>query len=151
MTRFATRRCFVCPLFPPLSQAWAQDPTAAIDGTVSDGSGLPIAGALVVARALDTGIDRGQRTDERGSLSLLALQVDDYRIEASSPQFAPWFEKSLHLNVSQRPLLSVHRELCIGMLVITQCDADECGSPSRPETSSMMKCEIPDWHARFAT
>ena len=97
--------------------AWSQDPISAIEGAVTDKTGLNVAGAHVVVTSLSTGISYKKTTDDSGAFAFLALPVGDYRVDVNSASFAPWEQKSLHLNVSQKQHLAVQLE--IGATAVT--------------------------------
>src|ERR1700742_1349573 len=77
---FATVLC----VFP---NAWAQEVTAAVVGTVTDPSGAPIKGATVVANDTERGSLWTVTTNDSGSYNLARLPVGTYGVKVTAPGF----------------------------------------------------------------
>jgi hypothetical protein len=83
------------------SSAFAQDPTGAIEGTITDATAAILTGAHVVVRNLDTGFVRDTRTGPDGFYRVNAVPVGRYSVTAEAPQFAPLVQEPVDVNVSQ--------------------------------------------------
>jgi hypothetical protein len=70
-----------------VAPAGAQVVTVEVSGDVSDSSGAMIVGATVVAKNLDTGVERRIVTDSKGHYSFLNLPVGAYSIQAGQSGF----------------------------------------------------------------
>jgi hypothetical protein len=94
---------FVCTLALCLLAvaAHAQNPTGAIEGTVTDTSAGAVAGAHVAARNLDTGFTRDAVSGADGFFRLLLLPVGRYSVTVEAAQFARLVQEPLQVNVSQ--------------------------------------------------
>jgi hypothetical protein len=71
---------FVCAA----STAFAQFETAALVGTVTDGSGGVVADALITATNVDTGVTITRRTDANGHYEFVTLRIGNYLVTAES-------------------------------------------------------------------
>jgi outer membrane receptor protein involved in Fe transport len=91
--------------------AFAQDPTGAIEGAVTDKTSSVVGGARVSARNLETGFSRETRTGEDGFFRLLLLPVGQYRVIVEAPQFAKIVQEPIQVNVSQTIRVNVQLEL----------------------------------------
>lgn len=69
-------------LAPPGSAAHAQTSTGSVRGYVTTANGEPAAGATVVARNVESGLQRAANVSERGSYALLGLVAGEYEIIA---------------------------------------------------------------------
>lgn len=67
----------------------ATDTRSAISGTVTDVTGVPAVGAVVVLRQTAMGLERVTRTDGRGAFAFRDLTSATYEIVASLSGFAP--------------------------------------------------------------
>ena len=81
--------------------AFAQAPTGAIEGTVTDPTSSAIAGARVVARNLDTGLTREATSGSNGLYRLLLLPVGRYSVTVEAPQFARMVQEPIQVSVSE--------------------------------------------------
>jgi hypothetical protein len=91
--------------------ASAQDPRGAIEGLVADKTGSGVAGALVVARELETGFAKETTSGEDGFFRLLLLPVGQYSVTVTAPQFARVVQQPIVVNVSQTVRITVPLEL----------------------------------------
>jgi hypothetical protein len=73
-------------LTPP---AWAQSFRGSIRGTVTDPSGSVIAGAKVIAKNINTGLQREATTGPDGAYVLAELPAGDYTVMAESAGLSP--------------------------------------------------------------
>ena len=65
----------------------AQDPDSVISGTITDGDGVPVGGAQVKVRHLETGRTWSQLTGSQGVYIAPSLPLGSYVIEASAARF----------------------------------------------------------------
>jgi O-6-methylguanine DNA methyltransferase len=91
--------------------ARAQDPTGAIEGTVTDKTSSGVAGARLTARHLETGFTREAVTGSDGFFRLMLLPVGPYSVTARAPQFAPVLQEPIQVAVSQTVRMTVRLEL----------------------------------------
>ena len=71
---------------------FAQQNTATISGRILDSSGAAIPGATVVAKNIQTGLERPATTDETGTYTIPLLPVGQYEVSAElRDQFASQF------------------------------------------------------------
>ena len=75
-------------LVPALSTAQSQATTGVIEGTVSDPSGAPIAGATVLVKNTATNLERTLATDADGRFRALLLPLGPYKVTTSLTGFA---------------------------------------------------------------
>ena len=74
-------------LFTTTARAQETVNTATVNGTVIDGAGGVLPGAVVVARSIDTNVSRETTTDNQGRFRLTYLKVGRYEITASQQGF----------------------------------------------------------------
>jgi hypothetical protein len=100
MPRFLTLATlvFVCAA----STAFAQFETAALVGTVTDGSGGIVADALITATNVDTGVTMTRRTDTNGRYEFVTLRIGNYLITAEKAGFAIALAENIRLEVGAR-------------------------------------------------
>src|SRR5687767_3161868 len=91
----------------------AQSGNSAISGTVKDGSGAPIPGAIVKLTNLDTGIAADTTSNESGIYRFGSLVPGTYRLEADSQGFEHLIRSSVVLQVGQT--LAVDLSLTVGV------------------------------------
>ena len=70
-------------------------------GSVTDGSGAPIAGAAVSVTARATNVERHARTNSEGRYQLAALDVGDYRIVVRAPGFKAAVVEAIRLQTAR--------------------------------------------------
>ncbi len=102
----AIRLCVVLALFPAV--AIAQIGTATLLGTVSDASGVPIAGASVVVRNMATGITHEFVTGENGGFEFPYLSQGTYQITGQKASFQTKVVSNYTLDVEQRSRLDLN-------------------------------------------
>src|SRR5688572_8018393 len=73
----------------PAQSVSATRSPAALEGLVTDASGLPISGAVVVLRNVSTGLQRSERTDTRGRFEFRGVNDGGYEVVATISGFAP--------------------------------------------------------------
>ena len=112
MCRLLTLACltFLCAV----STAFAQFETAALVGTVTDGSGAVVADALITATNTDTGVTQTRRTDANGHFEFVTLRIGTYLVTAEKAGFAIALAENLRLEVGAR--LRVDLGLQVGQL-----------------------------------
>jgi uncharacterized protein YfaS (alpha-2-macroglobulin family) len=77
-----------------------------ITGTVEDGSGVGVPGAMVAARATATGAVRRARSDAKGRFTVSAVPAGDYQVAVSAPGFRV-VSRDLVVAVRDRAVLAV--------------------------------------------
>jgi hypothetical protein len=87
--------------------AFAQDPTGAIEGTVTDPSGAVIANARVLVRHLDTGLMRDTVSGSNGLYRVVGLAVGPYSVVVEAPQLATAVREPIVVSVNQTVRLNV--------------------------------------------
>jgi hypothetical protein len=90
---------------------FAQDPTGAIEGALSDKTSAVVSGAHVVATNLDTGFTRDTTTSTDGLFRLSLLPVGRYSVVIEAPQFAKLVRQPIQVNVSQTVRLDLQLDV----------------------------------------
>ena len=85
----------------------AQDPTGAIEGTVTDPSGAVIASARVTVRQLETGLTRETTSASNGQYRVVGLSVGPYSVVVEAPKLATAVREPIGVSVSQTVRLNV--------------------------------------------
>jgi len=80
--------------------AKAQTFRGTILGTVTDSSGLPLAGAIVTAKNKETGLTRTTQTSEDGSYSVTELPIGTYTVTVSQSGFQTSVTSDVVVNVA---------------------------------------------------
>jgi len=93
------------------SPAFAQDPTGAIEGVVTDKTSSIVATAHVVARNLDTGLSREATAGSDGFYRVRALPVGTYSLTVDAPQFATTVHQPVQVNVNEAVRVDVQLSL----------------------------------------
>jgi hypothetical protein len=110
MFRSISFAVLVCLLATPA--AFAQDPTGAIEGAVTDRTASVVAAAHVVVRNTETGFTRDAVSGSDGFYRVAALPVGPYSLTVESPQFAKFSQAQVQVNVNQAARVDV--ELAVG-------------------------------------
>jgi Carboxypeptidase regulatory-like domain/TonB dependent receptor len=90
----------------------AQDISASIHGTVTDGTGGTVSGAKVTAINTGTGFQRTAVTNSQGAYVLVELPVGRYRVEAQAQGFKQYVQEGISLDVNQQATVAV--QLAVG-------------------------------------
>jgi outer membrane receptor for ferrienterochelin and colicin len=109
---------------PALSTAQSQATTGVIEGTVSDPSGAPIAGATVLVKNTATNLERTLATDADGRFRALLLPLGPYRVTVSLTGFSTLVREGIQLTVGQAANLAL--QLKVSTLqeeVVVQADS----------------------------
>src|SRR5579863_6984804 len=69
------------------SGLWSQVVGASVAGTVKDESGLPLAGALISVRNVETGAERKLVSDAAGRYSASSIAIGKYQVSATKEGF----------------------------------------------------------------
>ena len=85
------------------STAFAQFETAALVGTVTDGSGGVVADVLITATNVDTGVTVTRRTDANGHYEFVTLRIGNYLVTAEKAGFAIALAENIRLEVGRAP------------------------------------------------
>ncbi len=75
--------------------------SAALSGTVADQTGASVAGARVIAKSADLGLERTTFTDSAGRYELRSLGVGNYEIDVQKGGFSRQARTGVHLVVGQ--------------------------------------------------
>jgi len=105
--RFGSLLAVALLLVPALGLAQSQATTGVIEGTVSDPSGAPVAGATVVVKNTATNLERTLASDQDGRFRALLLPIGPYRVTVSSPGFATLVREGIVLTVGQSANLAL--------------------------------------------
>lgn len=81
--------------------AFGQDPTATLEGYVTDKSGGAIAGAVIESIHVETGRTQSQITGSNGSYTFTGLPVGNYELRVQAHNFSRFVQRSIHLEVNQ--------------------------------------------------
>ncbi|MGH9786882.1 MAG: carboxypeptidase regulatory-like domain-containing protein, partial [Terriglobia bacterium] len=92
--------------------ALAQLPTATILGTISDGTGAVVPGAMLTARNVETGQTRTTTSGGDGAYRFTALPVGAYEVRVESSGFQTQIRSGLTLAVAQEAV--IHFTLQVG-------------------------------------
>jgi hypothetical protein len=84
------------------SMALAQTPTATVTGQARDASGAAVAGARVVARNVQTNIEREAVTSENGDYTIPLLNVGEYQVLVEKQGFKKAVQTGLILQIDQK-------------------------------------------------
>src|SRR5213593_588194 len=84
---------------------FAQQNTATISGRILDSSGAAIPGATVVAKNIQTGLERPATTDETGTYTIPLLPVGQYEVSAELAGFKKAVQTQIVLQVAQQARL----------------------------------------------
>ena len=95
---------------------FAQDPTGAIEGVVTDPSGAVIANARVLARHLGTGLTRETTSSGTGLYRLVSLPVGSYSVAINAPQLAETTRQPVTVTVNDTVRLNVQ----LGLSTVTE-------------------------------
>src|SRR3954453_11596923 len=90
---------------------FGQGERGTLNGTVSDPSGAVVAGAVVKATNLATGVDTSAPTTEAGVYRLPYLPPGTYRLAASAPGFKSALRENIELGVAQTLTLDFKLEV----------------------------------------
>ena len=83
------------------SQAWAQEVTGSIVGTVVDPSGAALTGAAVTARDVNRGTVRTTTTDDTGSFRIERVPVGRYEVKVDEKGFQTAVNPAFDLVLNQ--------------------------------------------------
>ena len=83
-----------------VSRLAAQETTASLRGTVTDGSGAAVSNVQITAIQAETGLRRGTASDAQGAYVLVALPVGHYRLEAQASGFKKYVQEGISMEAS---------------------------------------------------
>src|SRR5688572_16593999 len=95
---------------------FAQDPTGAIEGVVTDPSGAALANAGVLARHIGTGVTRETTSSGTGLYRLVSLPVGSYSVAINAPQLAETTRQPVTVTVNDTVRLNVQ----LGLSTVTE-------------------------------
>jgi len=90
----------ILALLPLNSRVLAQT-SGSIYGTITDGSGAVISGAVVVVTKLNTSVSKRIKTDESGNYQFPVLDPGDYEVAASASEFQSQTQNAIRLDANQ--------------------------------------------------
>ncbi|HST12072.1 MAG TPA: carboxypeptidase regulatory-like domain-containing protein, partial [Terriglobales bacterium] len=93
--------------------ASAQNTTASVRGTVTDGQGAAIAGANVTIANADTADSRSQKSDKDGSYTFPSLPIGRYTLTVTMEGFKTFQERDVLLHVNDS--LTLDAQLSVGV------------------------------------
>ena len=93
------------------SPALGQDPSAVLEGQLTDRTGGAVPEARVTVTQDLTGLTRTQAATELGHFVFPLLPVGDYTLAVERAQFAPFRQSSIRLNVSETVRVKVVLEV----------------------------------------
>ncbi len=91
--------------------AFAQDPTGAIEGVVTDRNGAPVPAARVAVTNASTGLARESVSGADGFYRVAALPVGTYEISVEAPSFARFAQGKIEVSVTQAVRVDVRLAL----------------------------------------
>jgi hypothetical protein len=94
-------------LVAAIQPAWSQEVTASVVGTITDPSGAPVAGATVVAKDNDRGVEFSAKSNETGSYNITRLPVGNYTVRASATGFQTAVYPSFTLVLNQHARVDI--------------------------------------------
>src|SRR6476619_1149874 len=102
------RRCLVvCGLLAYAVDATAQTQSAALEGSVQDGSGGVVAAAAVILRERDTNQSRTAETDGQGIFRFTGVPPGAYEVRVTLDGFEPYTHPTVTLAIGQTARLGV--------------------------------------------
>ncbi|MGA3210886.1 MAG: carboxypeptidase-like regulatory domain-containing protein [Terriglobales bacterium] len=78
-----------------------------ISGTVRDASGAVVAGAIVKAIEVETGVKQSTSSDSKGAFSFLSVPVGHYQIEIDHPGFKPYRRTDVRIDANRALLIDL--------------------------------------------
>jgi Carboxypeptidase regulatory-like domain len=87
--------------------AYGQQATAQINGTVKDPSGAVVPGALVTLRNVGTNVARNAKTDKDGAYLFTLLPIGTYELAVTQQGFDKYVQKGITLQINQNARLDV--------------------------------------------
>jgi hypothetical protein len=110
MLKLLTGAVVVCTL--TASGAFAQDPTGAIEGVITDKTAAAVTAAKVFVRNTQTGFTRQAVSGSDGFYRVTAVPVGAYSLTVEAPQFAKFSQDQIQVNVNQAARVDV--QLSVG-------------------------------------
>jgi hypothetical protein len=122
--RLAGLLAFALLVVPAFAVAQSQATTGVIEGTVSDPSGAPIAGATVIVKNTATNLERTLATDADGRFRALLLPLGPYKVTVSLTGFATLVREGIVLTVGQSANLALSLKVSsIQEEIVVQADS----------------------------
>jgi carboxypeptidase family protein/TonB-dependent receptor-like protein len=127
---------WLCAMFLTASAAFAQFDTAAVVGTVRDGSGAVVPSAKVTLTAVDTGISIVRASGSDGNYEFAAVKPGRYVVSAEKTGFAVALVDDVQVQVGAR--LRVDLQMPVGQLT----EKVEVSARSLVETDSSQRGQV---------
>src|SRR6266403_3548865 len=93
--------------------------TASVKGTVTDATGATVAGAKVVIKSTDVGIERTTETNTGGEYEVPALPPGRYEVQVQKTGFGAQVAKDVVLQVSQNTLQNFSLKVAESSAIVT--------------------------------
>jgi len=116
---------------------WAQA-SAAISGTVQDGSGAMVNGATITVKSLETGAVRTVTTNAAGEFRVLALPLGPQEVKAEKTSFKASVRTGISLEVGQELVVNFQLELGEVVQEVTVSGADPVVNTTTSSVSGMV-------------
>ena len=126
----------LCAMLLSASMAFAQFDTAAVVGTVRDGSGAVVPSAKVTLTAIETGISVSRASGADGNYEFAAVKPGRYVVTAEKPGFAVAMMDDVQVQVGAR--LRVDLQMPVGQLT----EKVEVSARSLVETDSSQRGQV---------
>ena len=127
---------WLCAMFLTASMAFAQFDTAAVVGTVRDGSGAVVPSAKVTLTAVETGISIVRASGSDGNYEFAAVKPGRYVVTAEKPGFAVAMMDDVQVQVGAR--LRVDLQMPVGQLT----EKVEVSARSLVDTDSSQRGQV---------
>src|SRR5579871_3282115 len=95
-----TQWCAFCVAISLLATSAFAQSTGSIVGQVTDASGAVVAGAKVVVKSVETGIERPTTTTEEGYFTVPSLAAAEYVVTAEVPGFRQAVSSAVKLDTT---------------------------------------------------
>ena len=128
--------CLAAALCPGARLQAQGETTSAIDVSVIDPSGAPIANAIVTIANLETGARRIANTDDTGRISFTQLKPGPYSVKVEAEGFEPQLNKSVFSGLGQKQ--AVHFSMDVARIkgeVVVTSEAPLV-NPDNPNTTT---------------
>ncbi len=102
-----------------VSSAFGQLATGAFTGTLTDAQGAAMAGANVVIRNIDTGVEKSTTSNNVGLYVMLLLPPGTYNVTASQTGFATVTRQGVQLGVGQTLKIDVEMPVAAQQALVT--------------------------------
>jgi hypothetical protein len=131
--------CVVLVFMVGLSQNLVQaQTTGSMTGTISDPNGALVAGANVLVKNNDTGLERSTVTKEDGVFNVTALLPGSYSVAVEAPGFKRTLATNVAVEVSQQAQLTIQLEVGLTGETVTVTSAQDVINSSSPSLTNVI-------------